>query len=57
MRNLGEMYNIDELKNGNNLDVLNDIVDVALDKDENPDKYPVKIFLEIISLQISSRNV
>lgn len=43
MRNLGEMYNIDELKEGGNLDVLNEIVDVAIDKDENPEKYPVQL--------------
>ena len=41
MRNLGEMYNIDELKEGGNLDILNEIVDVAIDKDEHPEKYPV----------------
>ena len=44
MRNLGEMYGIDELKNTGNMNILNDIVDTAIDKHENPDKYPVNKF-------------
>jgi hypothetical protein len=40
MRNLGEMYDIDDLKTGGNMDILNDIVDVAIDKDDHPEKYP-----------------
>lgn len=54
MRNLGEMYNIEELKAGGNLNVLNEIVDVAIDKDEHPEKYPVSRLYFCIAFHLTN---
>ena len=53
MKNMAEMYGIEEM---GDLDALANLVDTTIDKDENPEKYVVRVRACTLELLIEHRN-